>query len=122
MSDESDVCDGVTDPDDSWRSKLVELVRRGDVAEATDALLDLTYNEPDRGWLQEFLLECLEPAVTGQVRSLAVTCAGHVGRLDHEVGPALVRRLHELAEDPLLGGIVEDALGDIASFRGDSGK
>lgn len=118
MSDDGDVVarHTVAPAEDSWHSKLVELVRSGDVADATDALLDLTNNEPDRTWFQGFLLECLEPAVTGQVRALAVTCVGHVARLDHEVGPALVRRLHELAEDPLLGGIVEDALGDIASF------
>ncbi|MFJ1760392.1 hypothetical protein ACIOD2_08755 [Amycolatopsis sp. NPDC088138] len=97
---------------------MVALVRQGSVADATDALLALTYNEPDRRWLQGFLLECLEPEVEGQVRALAVTCVGHVARLDHEVGPALLGRLRELEEDPVLAGIVEDAFSDIQSFVG----
>ncbi|WP_410669535.1 hypothetical protein [Amycolatopsis sp. cmx-4-68] len=102
--------------DAAWHAKMVELVRGRDVAEATDALLALTYHEPDRVWLQGFLLECLEPEVDRQVRALAVTCVGHVARLDHEVGPALVARLGQLQEDPVLGGIVEDALIDIGTF------
>lgn len=98
------------------RSHLVELVRGDDTAQATDALLQLTYNEPDRLWLQRFLLECLEPGVDRQVRALAVTCVGHVARLDHRVSSALLTRLGELHNDPVVGGIVEDALDDISSF------
>ncbi|WP_410596684.1 hypothetical protein [Amycolatopsis sp. lyj-23] len=101
---------------------MVELVRRGNVEEATDALLELTYDEPDRRWLQDFILECLDPGVDEQVRALAVTCAGHVARLDGEVGPALLGRLHELADDPALAGIVEDALADIDSFANRPGN
>ncbi len=109
----------VTDAGDGpWRAEMVELVRRGDVADATDALLSLTYHEPDRSWLQRFLLECLGSGVNRQVRALAVTCAGHVARLDHEIGPALVARLRELEKDLVLGGIAEDALADVVSFAG----
>jgi hypothetical protein len=104
-----------------WRSKMVELVRGNDEADATDALLDLTYNEPDRRWLQDFLVECLRPEVNAQVRALAVTCAGHVARLDREVGPVLLGRLKKLEGDPVLGGIVEDALIDISSFANERG-
>jgi hypothetical protein len=106
--------------EESGRSNLVELVRGGDTAQATDALLHLTYNEPDRLWLQRFLLECLEPGVDRQIRALAVTCVGHVARLDHRVSSALVTRLNELRDDPVLGGIVEDALDDISSFTSGS--
>ncbi len=106
--------------DESERLSLVGLVRDGDTAQATDALLELTYNESDRSWLQTFLLECLESEVDGQVRALAVTCVGHVARLDHKISPALVMRLNELRDDSVLGGIVEDALDDITSFASSS--
>ncbi|WP_410576098.1 hypothetical protein [Amycolatopsis sp. lyj-108] len=67
-------------------------------------------------WLQAFLLECLNSSKDIQIRALAVTCVGHVARLHGEVSNELVSKLRELLKDPVLGGQVEDAFDDIASF------
>jgi hypothetical protein len=99
-----------------WRSDEVEKVTRGDVAIATDALLNLTYNEGDRRWLQAFLIECIEADLDDQVRALAITCIGHIARIDRWVDPVLVGKLHGLEGDSKFAGIAEDALDDIASF------
>lgn len=99
-----------------WREAAVDSVLKGSVVDATDALLDLTYNESDRTWLQGLLLQCLDVGRHPQVRALAVTCVGHVARIDHEIESYLIEKLFELKADPNLTGIVEDALSDIASF------
>ncbi len=82
---------------------------------AAQAMLGLTHHEPDREQLQRMLLSRTQ--TTGpDLRRLAVTCLGHVGRLDGAVLPEVVSRLQELLDDPELGGTAEDALGDIESF------
>jgi hypothetical protein len=81
--------------------------------EASQAMLGLVHHEPDREQLQRILLDHTHhPAL----RQLAVTCLGHVGRLDGEVLPEVVPRLRELLDDPEVGGRAEDALGDIEQF------
>lgn len=91
-----------------WHDQLRE---GGD--EAFHAMLALTHHEPDREQLQRILLELTRHPV---LRALAITCLGHVGRLDGAVLPEVVPRLQELLDDPELGGTAEDALGDIESF------
>ena len=64
-----------------WHADRLEAVEHGPLAEATRALLDLTYNEPDQAWLEAYLLSCLlDPDRDEQIRRLAVTCLGHIGR------------------------------------------
>lgn len=46
-----------------------------------------------------------------QLRSLAVTCMGHLGRMRGEIDRRIVARLEGLLKDPKTGGIAEDALG-----------
>lgn len=102
---------------DGWRQSQVELVGKGSVAESTDALLNLTYNEKYQAWLEDFLLACLDPTRDPQVRALAVTCLGHVGRIFGAIrSPQVVPTLVSLLEDEELGGIAEDALGDIGHY------
>ncbi|MGW6933213.1 hypothetical protein ACWGE0_24365 [Lentzea sp. NPDC054927] len=80
---------------------------------ASQAMLGLVHHEPDREQLQRLLLDHTRHP---ELRQLAVTCLGHVGRLDGEVLPEVVPRLRELLDDPELGGTAEDALGDIEDF------
>lgn len=96
---------------------MAERVEKGSTAEATDALLSLTYHESDQEWLESFILACLTGHQDSRVRELAVSCLGHVGRIfgsirNREVVPTLTA----LLEDEVLGGIAEDALGDIRHF------
>jgi hypothetical protein len=105
--------------DNVWRDHLADQTRGADNTAATRALLGLTFNEADRVWLQYHLLSCISPAVTADASRLAVTCLGHVGRLDGAVVPEVMARLTELLDHPELGGTAEDALDDIAAFTTD---
>jgi len=95
--------------------KLADLVS-GDTVRASRALLFLTYEDPDRKWLESLLLDQLNEDVDPQLRALAVTCMGHIGRMRGVVGGRIVSALEGLVGDVALGGIAEDALGDIRHF------
>jgi hypothetical protein len=75
-------------------------------------MLGLVHHDQDRERLQHLLLDHTRGPVPG-LRQLAVTCLGHVGRLDRAVLPEVLVRLEELIDDPDLGGTAEDARGDI---------
>ncbi|MGW4884117.1 hypothetical protein [Streptomyces murinus] len=95
--------------------KLADLAS-GDLTRATRALLYLTYEDPDRRWLESLLLDQLKEGGDPQLRSLAVTCMGHLGRIHGVISDRIVACLEGLLGDPALGGIAEDALGDIRFF------
>ncbi|ANZ38832.1 hypothetical protein BBK82_24965 [Lentzea guizhouensis] len=95
-----------------WHEQLAS----ADPAGSTRAMLALTHHEPDRAALQRLLLDHVRHP-DRNLRQLAVTCLGHVGRLDRQVLPEVVERLNALLDDPELGGTADDALGDIESFR-----
>jgi len=95
--------------------KLADLAS-GDMGRATRALLYLTYEEPDRDWLEGLLLSQWREETDSQLRSLAVTCMGHVGRIRGIIGGRTVDCLEDLLGDPVVGGIAEDALRDIRAF------
>jgi hypothetical protein len=84
-------------------------VREGG-SDAFRAMLNLVRHDPEREQLQRLLLDhTRRPAL----RELAVTCLGHVGRLDREVLPEVVTRLRELLDDPVLGDTAKYALWDV---------
>lgn len=95
---------------------MVSDLEGSDTGLATRALLALTYDDPDRRAVELILLRQLSPEVDDQVRALAVTCMGHIGRIHQAVSPDVVHRLEGLLGDPILGGRAEDALDDIRSF------
>ncbi|MDH6194105.1 hypothetical protein M2272_000726 [Mycobacterium frederiksbergense] len=102
---------------EGWRATIMSDLEGADITAATRALLALTYDDPDRRGVELVLLRQLSSlGVDQQVRALAVTCMGHIGRLHRAVSPDVVRRLEELLDDPDLGGQAEDALGDISAF------
>ena len=90
-------------------------VAADDSIDAARAMLALTHHEPGREQWQRTLTAHTRARTA--LSQLAVTCLGHVGRLDGEVLPEVVERLTELLDDPELGGTAEDALGDIESFH-----
>ncbi|OBG84107.1 hypothetical protein A5699_27860 [Mycobacterium sp. E802] len=94
-----------------------------DVTAATRALLELTYGDPDRRAVEVVLLRQLSsPGMHPEMKELAVTCMGHIGRLHRAASPDVVRRLEGLLGDPVLGGRAEDALGDIRAFANERGR
>ncbi|WP_405974657.1 hypothetical protein OG496_42415 [Streptomyces sp. NBC_00988] len=105
-----------------WRVALMSELGSPDVGVSTRALLAMTWDDPDRERVEGVLLDCLSPDTDPQIRALAVTCMGHVGRIHRAVSVVVVRRLEQLVDDPALGGVAEDALGDIANFAGEGLK
>ena len=105
-----------------WRAAVTTDLGSPDIGVSTGALLAMTYDDPDPRRVEAVLLDCLSPGADPQIRALAVTCLGHVGRIHRAVSADVVRRLEALLDDPALGGTAEDALGDIASFAGEGPK
>ncbi|WP_143138993.1 hypothetical protein [Lentzea waywayandensis] len=95
-----------------WHGEL-----RAGGLDAYQAMLALVRHDPEREQLQRILLDVTRGADRG-LAQLAVTCLGHVGRIDREVLPEVVPRLRELLGDPDCAGRAEDALGDIDHFAG----
>lgn len=81
-----------------------------------NALLRISFNEPDWRWVQEKCLQFLS-SKDSNVRGLAVTCLGHLARIHkqldlHKILPVLENLRHE----PRIRGRVEDTLDDIETF------
>lgn len=102
--------------DEEWRAEMMAAIASGEATRSTRALLSLTYNDPDRLWVEDLLMEQIRESGDPQLRALAVTCMGHMGRLHGLVSARLVACLERLLGDPVLGGIAEDALGDVRYF------
>ncbi len=66
--------------------------------------------------MEDLLMEQLREGNDPQLRMLAVTCMGHLGRLHGTVSARLLAFLNGLLDDPVLGGTAEDAIGDIGDF------
>jgi hypothetical protein len=102
--------------DDAARVVVDECVARWHEQLASEgsarAMLALTHHEPDRAALQRLLLDHTR-STDRNLRHLAVTCLGHVGRLDRQVLPEVVPHLTALLDDPELAGTADDALNDI---------
>lgn len=101
---------------ESWRSGTLADIKSSRMGLATKALVGLTYNEPDRIWLEKILLNLLGAENDEQIRTLAVTCMGHVARIHRAISPELIEKLNELLTNPLFVGPAEDALDDVKSF------
>jgi hypothetical protein len=104
---------------ENWRAAMLSDLESSDIGLSTRALLALTYDDPDRKWVEMILFNCLAPESDPQIKALAVTCMGHIGRIHQAVSVDVIHRLEELLDDPMLGGRAEDALDDIKSFVSD---
>jgi hypothetical protein len=88
----------------------------GDTKRVCDALLRLTYHDPEWRWIQN---QCVRFArhFDADVRGLAVTCFGHVARIHGALDLDVVSPvLRELRSDPEMGGRVSDTWDDIEVF------
>lgn len=81
-----------------------------------NALLRLTYHDPDWQWVQNLCLQLVQYEDTN-IRGLAVTCLGHLACIHGVLNTEkVVPILEDLRHDPDVGGKVEDALDDIQMF------
>ncbi|MCA9550297.1 MAG: hypothetical protein KC933_09695 [Myxococcales bacterium] len=79
------------------------------------ALIGAALESDDRAWVEGLCLK-----VAGHedkwVRKAVATSAAHLARIHGALGQALHGALTKLADDPEIGGDVEDALDDINTF------
>jgi len=101
---------------DEWRAEKIREFEVGELSAAADAMLSLTYHDPDRLWVEAFLVAAVDSEMDVQIRRLAVTCLGHVARIHGAIGPDSVAALRRALQDPELSGVAEDAIGDVESF------
>ncbi len=88
----------------------------GDVRSICDALVRLAHNERDLVWVE---LKCLMLAThsSREVRRTVATCLGHLARIHGRLDLKKVQPvLEELARDPDIVGVVEDAWDDIVVY------
>ena len=81
-----------------------------------DALIRITYHDPNWHWVQD---KCLELAShpDPQVSGLAVTCLGHLARIHRVLDvEKVLPTLRRLQDDPKISGRVADALDDINMY------
>lgn len=96
---------------------MLAKIASGDQREAADALLSLVNYDPERTWLEGVLIGIVENPDAGPLRSLAVTCLGHVARLHQAIDQqVVVPLLKRLATDSALGAVARDALDDVDVF------
>jgi hypothetical protein len=86
------------------------------VMEICDALLSVTYYNPDWKWVQtQCIFFCKHS--NSDIRGLAATCIGHLARIHSVLDiESAMMILHELLEDSEVSGRAQDALDDIKIF------
>lgn len=83
-----------------------------------DALIRVTYHDPDWQWVQEWCI-ALARHPDSAVRGLAANCFGHLARIHHKLELEKVMPvLNELFKDPEVSGRVQDAFDDIEIYLG----
>jgi hypothetical protein len=109
------------EPQPISRDAASRVFETGSPEEICDALIGVTFHDPDWRWVQDRCLEFLSHE-SPDVRGLAATCLGHIARIHRALDQdAVVPALQRLRADPEVGGRAEDALDDIRLFLGDSG-
>ena len=95
--------------DEFWKSY------GGPAEEAGVALLRLALYEEETSWAEQQCFVALQDTRL-EVRFAAATGLGHVARRQKGLQSATIARLVSLRHDKELGGRVEDALDDLATF------
>lgn len=97
------------------RQEAEAIFSSGNPEEICDALVRLTYHDPDWVWVQA---QCLRfgKYPQSEIRGLAATCIGHLARIHGVIDMESVRLLDGLLKDPEVSGRAQDALDDIEVY------
>jgi hypothetical protein len=107
------------EPQAITREEAAKAFASTDVERITDALIGLTYHDPDGRWVQDQCLALLDNP-DNDVRGLAATCLGHLARIHRDLDrDRVLSALEQLQADAAIGGRVQDALDDIAIYLGE---
>lgn len=97
--------------------EYTELLDSSDEEVISKALLYMTFNIQDAGWLQKTCLEFISTNENNSMRGLAITCLGHVARIHGTINEqTTIPFLKRLLNDTSLAGRAQDALNDIDIF------
>jgi HEAT repeat len=104
------------EPEPIERVDAERIFLTGTPEEICDALIGVTFHDPDWRWVQEHCLEFLNHE-NADVRRLAATCLGHIARIHRQLDrDVVVPALKRLEADPEVAGTASDALDDIRMF------
>lgn len=98
------------------RNEFEQTLSSCEPEEIARGLLRMALHETDLLWAEQKCLSALNDA-SNVVKSAAVTALGHLARIHGNITREIVvPKLKHLKEDPILRGVAEDALDDIAMF------
>lgn len=98
------------------REEAERALASGDARQICDALLRVTYHDPDWQWVQAKCIEFASQSSTS-VQIPAVTCLGHLARIHGVLDlDKVLPVLKALESDPKVRGTVEDTLEDFEIF------
>ncbi|RRV05651.1 hypothetical protein EGJ27_17720 [Pseudomonas sp. v388] len=98
-------------------AELIELLNHSEEEAVSGALLYMTFNAQDAGWIQEMLLEFISSNKNDSMRCLAITCLGHTARIHGAINEELtIPALKRYLENESLAGRARSALDDIEVF------
>lgn len=101
------------------RADIEFMLSTSDPNEVSDALLFIAFNELDWKWAQDKFLRLLEDE-NPDIRGLAATCLGHIGRIHRQIDKKLVvSALRKHLDDAEISGQIGDAIDDIEIFCND---
>jgi hypothetical protein len=103
------------DPTAISKGEAEALLRGSSASESAATLIRVALHESDRGWAERLFLNALNDS-RSEVRAAAVTGLGHLARIHREIDSAALDALRALRDDPVLGGLAEDALDDVSTF------
>jgi hypothetical protein len=99
------------------KAELTELLPLSDEEVISKALLYMTFNIQDAGWIQKTCLEFISTNENDSMRGLAIICLGHVARIHGTVNEqTTIPFLNRLLNNTSLAGRAQDALDDIEIF------
>lgn len=102
------------------RGEAMSAFERSEVAAIADALVRVSFHDPDWRWAQGQCLEFLSHSDPG-LRGVAATCLGHVARVHRQLDvDAVTLAIAPLLEDPKSAGRAADALEDIEEYARDA--
>lgn len=90
-----------------------------DEVKIIDALLSISFHDPDRLWVEEqCLLFLTNTNASHDIHRIAITCLGHLARIHGQLSLEKIKGPLEeaLNRDSSLFGFVDDTLGDIRMF------
>ncbi|MFJ3260827.1 hypothetical protein ACIPK7_11290 [Pseudomonas sp. NPDC086581] len=98
------------------RCSVEDTFANGDEKIICDAILLMTFNDPDWKWVQNKLLDFLS-SPSESIRGVSATCLGHLARIHGVLEKGkVIKKLSALRADKDISGQVESAMEDIEMF------